>query len=378
MNNTTLSVKNNNEDFRFKLLYALGMIFIVAGHCRNGGISIAYDWFSPYAFHLGLFVFSSGYFYKSSAEEQIGKYFLKKTKNLLLPLYLWNLFYGLLVCVLRACKLEFGEPLTLYNLLIAPIVNGHQFSYNCGGWFVIPLFMVQIYNVLIRKLIKILHIKMNEWLYFVCNLALGIIGVYLASIGYNTGLWLVLVRALYFIPFWGLGILYKTKLEAIDKLPNLAYFAIIFALQLLVITICKRVPTYTPSWSADYTDGPVLPFVIGVLGIAFWLRIAKIIAPALKNSKAIRLISDNTYSIMINHFLGFFFIKGIFALISHFTPFCRNFDMHLFKTDFWYYYLPGESTNWLILYLIAGIVVPIIMQLCINKIIAIFKAKKKK
>lgn len=70
-------------DYRFKILYAIGIIFVVIGHCGGGGINILSDWFPPYAFHLQLFAFASGYFYKSSSEEYIGKYILKKLKHYL-------------------------------------------------------------------------------------------------------------------------------------------------------------------------------------------------------------------------------------------------------------------------------------------------------
>ena len=59
-NSNNLSIKDSPPkkqiDYRFKLLYALGMIFIVAGHCNTGGISLLYDWFHVYGFHLGLLI----------------------------------------------------------------------------------------------------------------------------------------------------------------------------------------------------------------------------------------------------------------------------------------------------------------------------------
>lgn len=61
--------KNNNINYSFKFLYAIGIILIVAGHCKNGGISLFYEWFTPYAFHLALFTFVSGYFYKDDSEK---------------------------------------------------------------------------------------------------------------------------------------------------------------------------------------------------------------------------------------------------------------------------------------------------------------------
>lgn len=56
-------MENKKVNYKFKFLYTIGIIFIVAGHCKNGGISIFYEWFPPYSFHLALFMFASGYFY---------------------------------------------------------------------------------------------------------------------------------------------------------------------------------------------------------------------------------------------------------------------------------------------------------------------------
>ena len=63
-------VKPKATDYRFKILYCIGMIMIVAGHCDGGGINLLSDWFPYYGFHLGLFLFASGYFYKTKYENQ--------------------------------------------------------------------------------------------------------------------------------------------------------------------------------------------------------------------------------------------------------------------------------------------------------------------
>ena len=72
--------KNINYDFKF--IYAIGMILVVAGHCSNGGVSIFYDWFTPYAFHLPLFIFASGYFYKKAISIIAQSQFGTKSKSL--------------------------------------------------------------------------------------------------------------------------------------------------------------------------------------------------------------------------------------------------------------------------------------------------------
>lgn len=56
-------------NLQFKLLSAIGIIIIVSGHCYHGGMELAYNWFPPYSYHLALFVFISGYFYKTDYEE---------------------------------------------------------------------------------------------------------------------------------------------------------------------------------------------------------------------------------------------------------------------------------------------------------------------
>ena len=69
-----------NIDYRFKILYAIGIIFVVSGHCGLP-VQILTDWFPYYSFHLALFVFASGYFYKPENENHIFRYIKKKNKN---------------------------------------------------------------------------------------------------------------------------------------------------------------------------------------------------------------------------------------------------------------------------------------------------------
>ena len=125
-------------------------------------------------------------------------------------------------------------------------------------------------------------------------------GIYFASKGYNKGFWLFLDRILYFIPFFSLGILYNKKLEKFDKLNNTIYFAIVFLIQLLIITINGKTVTYTPSWCNDFDRNVIMPFIVATLGIAFWLRIAQILEPIVWNSKIVNIISENTFSIMVH------------------------------------------------------------------------------
>lgn len=270
--------------------------------------------------------------------------------------------------------------LTLNSLIIQPLINGHQFLLNMGSWFIIPLFCVHLANILIRKIF--IKCKINEFIYFFICLFLGILGTFFAyysfshpekfqyltiinaapwysKVGFHLGLELFIVRFLYFIPFYSLGILYR-KYEKYDRMNSLLYFSIIIVIALLIIYKYNAMPSFTPSLCHDFKPNPILPFFVGFLGIAFWLRIAKILTPVLKDSPVVNSIANSTYSIMINQFLGFMIAKGIFALIHKYTPYCAGFNMHAFKTDIFYYYLPHNLSQMAVIYLAFGLFIPLL------------------
>ena len=356
-------------DYRFKILYAAAMVMVVCGHCEGGSISLFFEWFPFRGLHLAIFAFCSGYFYKKEKEADIVNYSLEKAKRLLVPMYLFNIMYGLLVWLLSFKNFTIGKGFTLRNLTIAPIVNGHQFLYNMGGWFVVPLFMVEIFNICVRKLFGRLPYRISEYVYFLLYLSAGIWGVWMASNGYHNGWWLVLVRALYFLPFFGLGILYHYELEQyIRSVSSTNYFLTVFFCKFIIYIICGTMPGYTVSWCNNFDDGPLIPFAAGILGIAFWMRIADLLEPVMGRSRAVNLIADHTYSIMLHQFLGFMLVKTAFGLLSKATPWFSDFDLVAYRTDIWYYYLPNGMSYFRVLYLTAGLGFPILAAILANRI----------
>ena len=327
-------------DYRFKLLYAIGMIMVVAGHCNGGGISLINDWFPYRGLHLPLFVFCSGYFYQKRNEDDVIHYCKKKLKTLVIPLYIYTLAYGLIVKVLNnKGGFGIGDEISFSNIVIAPITNGHQFVYNMGGWFIVPLFMVEVCNVILRRILNFININISEWFYSIFAIGCGIFGNQLACMGFLTNWWLVLVRMLYFVPFYELGIMYKNKLETYDKrIPSFVYFATIFIMKLIIVYQYGYMLEYTPSWCNDFTEGPFMPIIIGYLGIALWMRIANILTPVIGYSKWVNLIADNTYSIMMNQFMGFLVVKTIYAFISKCYGGFSDFDWISYKNNIWWYY----------------------------------------
>ena len=359
-------------DYRFKLFYAFGIFFVVSGHCDNGGVNLFYNWFPLYSFHLAIFVFSSGYFYKEKSEDDFFGYCLKKIKNLLIPLYLWNFIYAIIITLLNFEGFRVGNKVTLYNLFIAPLNNGHQFGYNLGSWFIIPLFMVEIFNIWIRKFLFFLRKDIKDIVIFVLFMAFGIVGNIMAIKGFNTGNYLILTRFLFFLPFFALGTLYKNKLEKFDNLPNCIYFGLIFFIQLVIIYIYKKPPSYTPSW-CRFPYGPIIPYISGVLGIFFWFRICKILTPAIGKNRIINSMANNTFSIMINHLLGFMIFNTIFAFCcKHFNIF-TDFNFTAYRNNVFYWYCYKGLTQTRLFYVVFAIWFSVIVQ----KIVDLLKIKIK-
>lgn len=355
-------------DYRFKILYMLAIIMVLTGHSKGGGISLLFDWFPVQAVHLGIFMFASGYFYKQEAEEKVGNYIWKKIKRLIIPMYVYNLAYGLIRQIIAMYGPQMGKKISFETLVVLPITTGNTFGYNQGGWFIVPLFMVEVTNVLLRKGIKKVGLKVPEGVFFVSSFILGMCGVYLASIGYREGWWLVLVRWLYFLPFYYLGIFYKRVLERYDVLPGTIYFSIIFGAKLIVALWLGRMPTYTPSLCNDFVDGPIAPFIVCILGIAFWLRVSRMLEPVLGRNKYVNLIADNTYSIMMNHLMGFLMVNAVYAMLAKTTIYFPDFDWKAFGSSNFYAYALRGVNQTKVIYIIVGIGFSIWVQFCINKI----------
>ena len=362
-------------DYRFKFLYALGMYIVVLAHANFEGPSLFFDWFPSCAFTIPLFVFCSGYFYRDKNEQNIPAYIARKAKTLLVPLYLWNFFYALVVLVTRRFGFTIGLMPSFSTLFIMPLNEGSQFEFNMAAWFVAPLFMTEVCNVLLRRLFSPSGSRRRECAMFIGYLLLGMLGVWLSNLHIRSNWMVALVRLLYFLPFFGLGIFYRRVLEAYDRLSDIPYFALCFFAQYLLVVICGHFPIYTFSRLDNLTDGLLTPFIAGAVGIAFWLRVARLVEPTLARDKWVNAVADNTFSIMENHILAFMLVKGGFALLKAVTPFCQSFDTALFKSDITYFYAPGGRV-FMIFYLAAGFVLPILMQKGVDRVKRLLRERR--
>ena len=158
---------------------------------------------------------------------------------------------------------------------------------------------------------------------------------------------------------------------------NIWYFLTILIIQAIIVAIFHRPPSFIYANPDIAKYGYFMPFISGAIGIALWLRIAKILEPAIGKSKIVNLIADNSFSIMVNHFLGFFIINSFYGLLLTKIFHAGRFDIATFKSNIWYLYCPSGLPQFQIFHLIAGISIPIFIQLFLNNITRIFKQRFK-
>jgi len=356
-----MTTKRNDT---FVILSAIGILLIMLGHLdfpilTMGGL------FPYYSFHVMLFPFISGYFYKPEEEAHIGAYLKRKALHLLLPYCIWNIIYGLLATILHNFGMGIGENISLYNLTIAPFLSGHQFMYQAASWFVPALFLLELCNVLGRKVLSLLRIR-NEYVIMALYLVVGLASIFLAKRGSVYDYYKLPARIMLLAPCFQFGYLYKEKLESKDTLPSSVYFPILLLFQFIIVMTTSGRIAFSAVWVTGFAGSIILPYLTTFTGIAFWLRIAKELTPILKENQFTQYLGTHTFSVMMHHLLGFFLVNsafcGLFKLAfsngtSVLGEWFAGFDMALFTTDIYYTYLPAgmDTIKWL--YLAAGLAV---------------------
>jgi len=360
-----------SENLTFRALYLIAIVMVVDGHTTLDDIFSMGNLFRYYSFHLMLFAFGAGYFFKQHGG--ILSDLAARAKKLLVPLYIWNIVYGVGAAILRRFGgFEIGEPLSLYTLLVAPITNGEHFVWNLGSWFIFPLFLSQTIYSLIRRCAKIW--KDNEWITFVLCLLLGCAGAQICHINRQDLLPLFLLRTLILLPGYAGGQLYRRRLERHDTLPTAPYLIGIVILRAL---LCVRYENlaYLLSKGTFFVCDPFGVYFGAALAIAFFLRIARLIAPLMERSRLALYASRHTFDIMMHHFMGFFALNSMFLILNALGVAAADFSVKSFRTTYDYNYAPYGRSEWNILYLLAGIFFALIVAWGTDKIKLLFKKK---
>ena len=352
---------------KFRILSAFAIIFVVAGHADFGVFDVA-GLFPYYSFHVGVFAFVSGYFYKAENEKNIKRYIIKKIRHLLVPYYIWNLIYGLFVTGLRMLGFQIGGTLTVKTLLIDPFLGGHQYGFNFAAWFVPALFLVEVMNIVVRKLLEIIHLK-KELLIFAGALMVGLLVIWLSKRGSVWGYYRHIGCVLFLFPVFQMGHFYKQKLEdKIESIPIRWYFVGVIIIQYMVLVMTRGQIAYSTVWCTGFNNQIWIPYVTTMTGILFWLGVARLIEPIWKPGNLLDVIGGNTFSIMMHHILGFWIVNTVIYLLVNAGIIVTNFDRDMYFATYEYRYLIFSMENGKWIYLLIGIIVPLLIKKIEEKI----------
>ena len=347
------------ENMTMRALCLIAIVFVVDGHTCFEDMFDMRSLFRYYSFHLMLFAFASGCLLRDGDAEHPLRLLAHRARRLLVPLYAWNLVYGVGAALLRRYGgFTLGEPLSAYTLLLAPLTDGEHFVWNLGSWYVFPLLLAQAMYLLVRRLSRLWGGR--EPVTFLLCLIPGAVAVELCAAGRNGALPLFLMRALILLPGYAGGVLYRRCLEKHDTLPTVPY---LLALVIARALLCTRYENlaYLLS-SCTYMDcGAVGVYLGGAIAIAFWLRIARLLAPHMERSRLALAVSRHTFDVMMHHYMGFFALNCVFLALHKLGLGAAKFSVTAMRTQEGYLYAPAGRQEWNVLYLIAGLIVPLLI-----------------
>lgn len=311
MQNTAVIGKKSNK--AFMILSALGILFVVDSHV-GPNFSVKFGVFPYDSFYMPMFAFISGYFFSGKhiqSWNSVIRFTSKKIKNLLIPYFLWIVFYGIVTGILRNFDiLEIGVS-SLKDLIYCIATSGTSFAFNDPAWFVPLLFCVSITYVLIRKVMG------RHWNHYFTMIVFALLGAGAVAISRTDRfphIAIMLLKISCFLQYYHLGVLFREKLEKwFDRLHPLLICISAIAINCLLMSVYGSgiyVPMYA-NMEGYALDAAFVPLIASISGISFWLKISKCLVPILGQSKIINFISDNTFFFMTHH-LG---VKHIFLAL---------------------------------------------------------------
>jgi fucose 4-O-acetylase-like acetyltransferase len=373
------------------VLQAIGIFMMVEAHTGASCLDIG-GLFQYYSFHMPLFVFISGYLYSAGPDEDFRHFAKRKFMRLMLPYLIWNLLYGLCAAFLATRGVSFGEqvkPLNLYTLFIAPFTDGYQFILNHTAWFIPAIFLEEMFFYPLHRLILSEGCAAGKECLQICGktddpsgddiqtdgheerplgmrrltaaavlcTAAGCAGIAIGLHTDRSGCLLMLARLFFMLPFFFAGWLYRTMLEEKDDAPSWLYLGICLMIA-LILTLTGNNKIYSLARCTGF-PGYLVTYIITLNGIAFWLRISRVLTPAFAQSKIIEYLGRHTYPVVMHHMPVLFMINTFYAVCASTGRIFGNFDFSAYQNDIYYIYFPRGMHPLRTIYILAMILVPV-------------------
>lgn len=290
----------------------------------------------------------------------------EKIKNLLIPYYFINGGFLIFQTIIRRYGFEIGEIFSLKTWILSPWIHIQPSTFSIPTWYLPALFIAEIYFIIIRKIVKKtlkedLRKEISLLLLFLIG---GIAIVYiLKNIEYNEVI-IVFARSALMLFFMESGVIYKKYIEKLDKLSNRNYFILIGIIQAIIIILSGNDALAPGLYGiVDFWGNGIGYFITGITGIAFWLRIAKIVKEHFEVNKFVLLISKSTRSIMSFHLFGFFILNCILNKLYNWNLLQNlniDFEPANFKSHI--YYTCTSEPRLILIYFLFGMGISLIMH----------------
>ncbi len=316
--------KFNNK---FNILKAFGMMAVVGGHC---GINFL-PWFPVFSFHMPLFMFISGYFFRDKDFISFAK---SKGKHLVVPLLAWNVFFGWLCALFHHYEIiSFGSALSLKTLFIDPFTHGHQFAFNCPTWFVGTLIEVQFLYWGLHRLCRKNHIALLILTLFFHLAAWMMANNYWQKI-YGDGM-LAVEKVLFCLIFYEIGAVYRLYLEKKDLFSVNRIAGLILFNGFLLGFMSKQI-TMVISWM-NMPPRIWLPLAAALSGIYLYMQVSDLLKDKVPRNSLLGYIGEHTFSIMTLHFFFFWLLNTAFWQLKEWGVFpLRSFDYDKYMHNIWF------------------------------------------
>ncbi len=349
----TADEKHHEENITFRVLSALGILFVVMGHM--GYTLLEFEtWFPFYSFHMALFAFISGYFYSSENDSHPGTFLIRKAKSLLVPFYAVSLFYLLLQTGLNKQGVTLGLDFTFYNWLIRPWVKCQPLGFNIATWYMIALFITEALYILLRIITGFIKSDKARNLLLLILLGAGSTLVITGS-PYPEEWQRVWLRPVFLCFFCHLGYLYRNYAENRVRIPKGVLLAVILFIRFLLISNYGRLEYRL--WDCNFWGLPGWAILLTTaLGIAFWLIVAKIITPLVDRDGLLVRIGRHTREIMSHHLFAAFLWHGGIYLLHRVFAWEVPFHPGDWKTDLYFRYIPWKGFNLITVIACVGLV----------------------
>jgi fucose 4-O-acetylase-like acetyltransferase len=317
------------------------------GHCGSPLLPFVY------LFHLPLFFFVSGYFYKEKYTKDGVKFVKQRIKTLWLP----YVKYGIIFVLLHNFFIDIHvyDPIineewmdiypytgldVLKSLLL--VLSFQQPELMPGPiWFVVVLFFAMIVLFISNKTVSFFPQKKQILIILLISILSGALGCYFLSI--ERIFRFRFEVALLIQPIIFAGFICHRYWSVVTKYINLITGTIF----LILLIVYAYVADFKIDISSCNIENPLIFYTSALFGICFCLCLSHYFNKVTYFKKIIGYTGENSFHIMALHFLSFKIISYIYVIVYE-KPIYMIAEFPYIK-----------ESNWWVLYTIAGVVLPL-------------------